>query len=467
MKHLSGSVAAQDDQQGREAQGSSGLNALTPGGWSARPGRRAGLVGLAVLVAGAGLLGCAGGTGEAEWPPVQKQWYDRAQTSFKTLDFDDAEGAIDNALRLDKGREEVRVLAAQIALANLDYQGAIAQLTGLATSEARSIRGRALWYSGKVEEAADELQQLLADPEVRDPWAEQVSKIARQGAGRQPFRVTGGLLAVSEMPHAGNSAMLVPLELDGEPVLGLISTGSPEVTVDSSGGRTASWVALRFGERLEVKDVPALTQDLSGISRELGAPIKVLLGVSLLRHLNVTFDFFGSQFVARSFVPPPPPAATTVKLHYVRGGGMVLRGRFGREERSPAAAMIIDTSMQFPLLLDDGGWQKAGVDQKSLSLVEGTKDLRHGVVPTLQLGAFEIPQIPSVYGKELGKFESGLGVDLDGVVGSRLLAAFRVTLTDGGRTMWLEDAPQPLPEAGALPGAAPATPPAATAPAGG
>jgi hypothetical protein len=145
-----------------------------------------------------------------------------------------------------------------------------------------------------------------------------------------------------------------------------------------------------------------------------------------------------------------------VKLHYVRGGGMVLRGRFGREERAPAAAMIIDTSMQFPLLLDDAGWQKAGVDQKSLLLVEGTKDLRHGIVPTLQLGAFEIPQIPGVHGKELSRFEAGLGVDLDGVLGSRLLAAFRVTLTDGGRTMWLEDAPAPLPESGPGLGSEPA-----------
>jgi hypothetical protein len=80
------------------------------------------------------------------------------------------------------------------------------------------------------------------------------------------------------------------------------------------------------------------------------------------------------------------------------------------------------------------------------------------VVPTLQLGAFEIPQIPGVHGKELSRFESGLGVDLDGVLGSRLLAAFRVTLTDGGRTMWLEDAPAPLPESGPLPNVGEAAP---------
>jgi len=421
---------------------------------------------LAAAFGAAVVLGCSGGSG-AEWPPVQKKWFERAQGSFENLDFEDAEAACDNALKIDKGREEVRLLSAQISLADLDYAEAITQLQGLESGEARSIRGRSLWYSGKVEEAADELQQLLTDPEVRDPWAEQVVKVARRGAGRQPFRMSGGLLAVTEMPHAGNSALLVPLELDGEPVLGLISTGTAEVMIDSSGGRDASWVALRFGGRLEVNDVPALTQDLSGLSRELGAPIKVLLGASLLRHLNVTFDFFGSQFVVRSFTPPPPPTATTVKLHYVRGGGMVLRARFGREQSSPAAAMMVDTSMQFPLLLDDGGWKKAGVAFSALTLVEGSKDLRHGVVPTLQLGAFEIPQVPGVYGKELGKFEQGLGVNLDGVVGSRLLAAFRATLTDGGRTLWLEDAPAPLPDAGD-PGVAPPTeqPAAAPPPAG-
>jgi hypothetical protein len=143
--------------------------------------------------------------------------------------------------------------------------------------------------------------------------------------------------------------------------------------------------------------------------------------------------------------------ATTVKLRYVRGGGMVLRGRFGNQEQSPAAAMIIDTSMQFPLLLDEAGWQKAGVDPRTLSVVEGAKDLRHGIVPNLQLGAFDIPQIPGVEGKDLARFENTLGVNLDGVVGSRLLAAFRVTLVDGGRTMWLEDAPQPLPPIESMP----------------
>jgi hypothetical protein len=55
------------------------------------------------------------------------------------------------------------------------------------------------------------------------------------------------------------------------------------------------------------------------------------------------------------------------------------------------------------------------------------------------LGAFDIPQVPAIYGAPLEEFEKGLDVDLDGLAGAGLLAAFRVTLADGGRTMWLED----------------------------
>jgi hypothetical protein len=40
--------------------------------------------------------------------------------------------------------------------------------------------------------------------------------------------------------------------------------------------------------------------------------------------------------------------------------------------------------------------------------------------------------------KERGE---GLGVTVDGLLGSGLLATFRMTLIDGGRSMWLEDLP--------------------------
>jgi hypothetical protein len=67
--------------------------------------------------------------------------------------------------------------------------------------------------------------------------------------------------------------------------------------------------------------------------------------------------------------------------------------------------------------------------------------MKQGLVPLLRLGAYDIPEIPALFGTPIADIEKGMEVDLDGVVGSGLLAAFRVTLTDGGRAMWLEDVP--------------------------
>jgi predicted Zn-dependent protease len=123
------------------------------------------------------LVGCgpalSGGEG-ADWPELQKKWYDRAAASFAELDVPDAESAIQNALRVEPEQEQVRLLAANIALSQLRYDEAIRHLQGLASRKASGLRARALWYSGQVTGAAEELGRLLADPEVKDPWAEGV-----------------------------------------------------------------------------------------------------------------------------------------------------------------------------------------------------------------------------------------------------------------------------------------------------
>lgn len=417
---------------------------------------------LALAASAMGAVACGPVALTPEWPPLSKKWFDRALASYHEVDFEDAELSIESALRVEPRREEIRLLSARVALASLDYDRAIHALEGIETADARGIRGRALWYSGEVERAADELEALVADPEVRDAWATEVAKLARRGAGRKPFHMSGGILASSEMPLVGPGSFVVPLELDGEPVLGLVATGTAEVVVDSGAGREPSWVSLRFGGRIEVKDVPALTKDLTGVSRQLNAPVKVLLGVNLLRHLHTTVDFQGGQFVVRAFDPPPPPRATTLHLSYIRGGGMVFRTKLGPGEHSEGS-LLVDTAMQFPIALDDRGWQKAGVSLASLQPMPDGGRMKHGVVPRIILGAFDIPQVPGIYGAPLEEFEKGLDVDLDGIAGAGLLAAFRCTLADGGRTLWLEDTVlPPSPDGSAEPGDAP--PPEAPAP---
>jgi hypothetical protein len=390
-------------------------------------------------------LACAAPMGgaegrEPEWPEVAKKWFDRAEASFNALDIGDAEASIKNALELEPNRPSVKRLAASIALSQMRYDEAVSLLQGETSAEARGLRARAYWYSGQLARAAEEIDRLLEDPEVKDPWAQGVVQLARTGEGREPFRVTGALLAVVDMPRVPVPTLIVPLELNGEPVLALIATGTPEVEIDST-QQKPSWVSLRFGRRLEVKDVPALSRDLSSLSRRVGAPIKLLLGANLLRRLNVTFDFYASQFVVRAFAPPPPPEATALELSYIKGGGMVTRARLGTEPSSPTASFLIDTSVVFPLAMSDSGWQKAGVDPKGFESVSGEANLKQGVVPRLELGAFDLPRVPAVYGLPLGDLERGGGIHLDGVIGSALVAEFRTSLVDQGRTMWLEEMP--------------------------
>ncbi|HTA92494.1 MAG TPA: hypothetical protein VK745_23110 [Polyangiaceae bacterium] len=402
----------------------------------------------AVMCSSVVVWGCgAAGQSGADWPPISKRWFDRGDASFRQGDLDDAETASENALRVTPDREEVRLLAARIALAKLEFDRTIQVLKGIESTEARSLRGRAYWYSGEIDKAADELERLVADPEVRDPWAAEIAKLARQGTGRKPFEMTGGLLAVTDMPRTGTAAMIVPLEINGEPGLGLIATGEGEAVIDSASGAQPSWVSLRFGERLEVRDVPARAKDLSGISRQVNAPIKILLGVNLLRHLHPTFDLIGGQFVVRSYEPPPPPAATTLKLSYVRGGGMLIRGAFGADASAAQCSLLVDTSIVYPVALDSAGWKKAGVAPSSLRSIPNGGALKQGTVPLLKLGAYDLPSVPGLSGDEpVKEREEGLGIELDGLVGSGLLANFRVTLADAGRTMWLEDMPRQVVE---------------------
>ena len=383
--------------------------------------------------------------GDANSPdrtPVADKWIALMKSAYKSGDFEEADRAAVQAVKVAPKDNEVRLLAAKIALTKLDYVRSLQLTEGLTTSEAHGIRGRALWYSGDIESAADELDALLQDPAVKDLWAVEISKLARRGQGRHPFSMEGGLLAAVDLPPAG-VALVVPCELEGEQILALVSTAIGEVIVDSSSRREAAWVNFRFGGpagQMEVHDVPALTQDLSGVSRQLHAPIKALLGVNLLRHAHVTFDRRGDQFIVRKSEPAAPPEASRVPLYYVRGGGMMMPielsgGDAGR------VSMMVDTTEPFAMALDDSSWKKAGVDLSSLRVAPDAPNVKEGIVPKVRIGAFDVPQIPAIEGAPVETLKSTLEIDLGGILGAGMLSLFRVTYTDDGRAAWLESDP--------------------------
>jgi hypothetical protein len=423
---------------------------------------------LVLLALSATLAACGpavGDGGPARSPAVAK-WFDRAKASYKGADFDDARDAAKHALAESPNDAEIRVLAARVALVRLDFPEVLRLTEGLGTPDAHGLRGRAFWFTGDLEHAADELEAMLADPTIKDPWARDVAGLARRGAGRHPFEMEGGLIASIEMPRQLDrvplgAASVVPCELDGERILALVATGSSEVLLDSNSRKEAAWVDVRF-DRVEVKDVPALVQDLSPITRQLGVPIKALLGAQLLRHAHVTFDRHGDQFVVRRQDAPAPPEASRVPLYYVRGGGMMLRAMVTAKDEAPIP-LLIDSSRPFPLFLQDGAWQKAGVDPRTLTALPDAPSIKRGNVPVFRVGGFDLAKMPAIEGGDFGEVQNGIDIDLGGVVGADLLAFFRVTFADDGRFMWIE--PDPMLLGGVQPG--PAQPPPAGPPAPG
>ncbi len=408
------------------------------------------------------------------------KWTDRAKSSYRAGDFDDARDAAAHALAAAPTDAEVRELTGRVALVHLDYAETLKVTDGLESSVAHALRGRAFWFSGDIEHAADELEALLTDPQVKDPWAREVAALARRGSGRHPFEMEGGLVGAVEMPRALDrvplgAADVVPCELDGERILALVATGTSEVLVDSNSRKDPSWVSLRF-DRLEVKDVPALTQDLSAISHQLGVPIKALLGSQFLRHTHATFDRRGDQFVVRRQDAPPPPDGSRVPLYYLRGGGMLMRATVTPKDDDPIA-LFVDSSRLFPLFLQDAAWKKAGVDVGTLTAMPDAPTVKHGLVPVFRVGGFDLAKMPAIAGADMGELSSVMDIDLGGIVGADLLAFFRVTFEDEGRFMWIEPdpslvgpvesgAPPPASGAAPAPGPAPAlAPPPTLAPA--
>jgi len=424
------------------------------------------LGGLVALAA----VACGGPDANSPRAPLADKWLTRAKTAYRTGDLEDASTSIDGALKASPKDPETRLLGARIALAKLDYAETLKLSEGLLGSDAKGLRGRAYWYAGDIEKAADELEEMLRDPAVKDTWAKEVAKLARRGQGRHPFAIEGAVVASVEMPQAG-PALVVPCELEGERVLAVVATAMGELMIDASSRKEPAWVNLRFGDKLEVKDVPALTTDLSNISRQLGAPIKALIGVNALRHMHVTFDRRGSQFVVRKNDAAPPPDASRVPLFYVRGGGMMMRAAVSNKEDGNSL-LFVDSSAFYPLALDDAMLKRSGADLSTFRGEAGAPPTwKLGMLPYFKLGTLDLPQVPAMQGAPLADIKSNFDVDLGGVVGAGLLSAFRVTFSDEGRSLWLEVDPSlmgmqgpPLQSPGPAPGPAPLPPPGGAAP---
>ena len=378
---------------------------------------------------------------EAKMPEVADAWYQRASAAYLKLDLAEAYEAVQKAEGEYPNNEKIRILAAKIALAELDFERAIAVLSGIPGTDGNALRARAFWYMDKVDAAGDELEALLSDPKVEDPWARDIIKLARLGSGRHPYQFDDNMLAQVEMLPINDSSMLVPVELNGEKVIAMIATGNPDVVIDSSSGMQSDWISLRFGRRLEINDVPAVARDLSKLNKRMPTPIKLLIGTNLLRRANATIDRAGRQLVLRNYQPPQSPQASVVPAYYLRGGGLVLRAHFGAEDDSPAVNLIAETSNPVPVLLYKEQWDKIGLNEKPQADVPGMPGAVQALTPYFSVGTLEIEQMPVLTGVELGEQNAALRGEVGGIMGSGVIASFRMTFAQNGRRLWVEDLP--------------------------
>ena len=363
---------------------------------------------------------------------------------------------------------EIREMAARIALVRLDYPEVIRLTEGLNSTAAHGLRGRAFWFSGDLEHAADELEAKLSDPEVKDAWARTSlrSRGGRRGGTRSRWR------AASWPP----SRCPAP------------STASPSARPTSCPASSMASGSSRSSRRGRASSCSTRTR---GASRRGSTCDSIASRSKTCRPSSRTCrpspaDRRAHQGAHRVAAPAPRP-----RDDRPRGDQFVVRRLDAtpparREPGSPRlCARRRDDAAAPPSPRRDGGrrsrcWSTARVRSRcscktppgrrpgstSQSLAGDSRrrrnQARHG--PDLPAGRLRSRRrCPPSPGPTSGSSRTGSTSTSPGVVGADLLAFFRSTFADEGRFMWIEPDPTLVgPEQRPAPPAS--APPAPTAP---
>ena len=110
------------------------------------------------------VIACGGPDANSPRAPLADKWLTRAKAAYRSGDLEDATTSIDAALKASPKDPETRLLGTRIALAKLDYAETLKLSEGLVGSDVKGLRGRAYWYAGDIEKAAeaDRLTAALA-----------------------------------------------------------------------------------------------------------------------------------------------------------------------------------------------------------------------------------------------------------------------------------------------------------------
>jgi hypothetical protein len=174
-----------------------------------------------------------------------------------------------------------------------------------------------------------------------------------------------------------------------------------------------------------MRDVPAITRDLSPIGEELGVRIDAVLGADVLLRFTTTIDFRERWVVLRregSEAAAEAPSAPYAML----GGFLAVEATF---DGNVTGWVTLDTAGLFPLAITDAIVTGLGRDLASLPAAPNAPNdtIKILELERIRIGAVEVQGVPAATGLVPADLTELAGVPISGMVGAGMLGEMRVT----------------------------------------
>jgi len=412
---------------------------------------------------------------------------ERARSGYGRGDLVGARDALARVLERRPDDPATRRLAARVAAALGNDEGALALLEGTDDPEMQAMRARLLIRAERLvtvaRALAPELEARAADPAPGDEILEAYLAIARAGAIDDLYVPVGDR---AEVPWAeGVPLPVVDVVLDdGAPSKALVATsadllvlhagavdrlarfrgddaaeeadaGSSEGPGDGSaadappdggpdpGAGEAEPVAGGVVGRLRIGDagldrVPFVTRDLSPIAVQLGTPIVAVIGLDLLLELRATLDGPGRRLLIRpgGWDGGARPAGG-VPFATFSGAHLAVRARLTDQV---GGYMLVDSAGLFPLAVVPQAIDAMGLSPDELTAIPGSPspDVRQFALPAVRLGDVVLEAVPAITGLAPDTLGPSIGAPIAGLVGQQVLERFTVTLDGDARRLRIE-----------------------------
>ncbi|MBI2894310.1 MAG: hypothetical protein HYY06_12225 [Deltaproteobacteria bacterium] len=362
------------------------------------------------------------------------RWTGRAEAAWSSGDFARASSGFDRAVQADGSLVRARVGKARSLLAEGDATAAAELLAGVDDPGAKALRALAL-YQGSLPGAAGALEELAPTKGYpRDALA-----LTRALRSRRPYQVEGARAAIPLLTDLPLPA--VPAVADGTMVRMLVDTGASETVVDRTiaarlhfEGRHGVIGTLELGS-IVVRNVPAVSRDLSQLGRSLGAPVTGVLGMRLLGLLHATIDYPSAWLALGAQGPDVRPAGTGVRVPYWLVDGQFLAVR-ARANEAPEGAFLVSGGGTFAVALSDEGLRAIG--RREEELTREPDGFARYPLSKLRVGGLEVTDVPAIHFVFPERLVSETGVHFAGVLSHAFLAQWRLSIDSDHRALVFE-----------------------------